>query len=123
MNRLVSFLSSSALAMLFCMGCGRLPGKPSPADIPLEPSQVRDFATLFSQNCAGCHGTEGQGDGALACGGAIKAGQRAVKTRTLRGQSWTAPILRCRSGAEAAQNRRSPTIQGRLRVVKKTTSS
>src|SRR5262249_17979161 len=28
--------------------------------------QVRDFAVLYSQNCAGCHGKDGQGNGAFA---------------------------------------------------------
>src|SRR3974390_1856907 len=54
------------LATLACAGCGRLPGKPTQADIPLKPKQVRDFAMLYSENCAGCHGSEGKGNCALA---------------------------------------------------------
>jgi mono/diheme cytochrome c family protein len=39
-------------------GCD-LPGKPSEADRPLRPAQVIDFATLYGENCAGCHGANG----------------------------------------------------------------
>jgi cytochrome c oxidase cbb3-type subunit III len=59
-------LACCALAMLACAGCGRLPGKPTPAEVPLTPRQVRDFALLYSENCAGCHGRDGKGNGALA---------------------------------------------------------
>jgi len=36
------------------------------ADIELKPQEVRDFATLYRQNCSGCHGQDGKGNGALA---------------------------------------------------------
>jgi mono/diheme cytochrome c family protein len=32
----------------------------------MAPSQVSDFATLYSQNCAGCHGAQGRGGPAIA---------------------------------------------------------
>src|SRR4029453_15065462 len=32
------------------------PAAPPGADRPLRPSQVMDFATLYGENCAGCHG-------------------------------------------------------------------
>ena len=48
------------------MGCGPLPGKPTPADVDINPDKVADFAALFQENCAGCHGAEGKGNGALA---------------------------------------------------------
>ena len=53
-------------ASLFLLGCGRLPGKPTPADIPIEPKDQRDFSKLYSLNCAACHGEDGRGNGALA---------------------------------------------------------
>lgn len=39
-------------------GCGHAPGYP-PNPI-LRPSAVTDFATLYGQNCAACHGANGQ---------------------------------------------------------------
>jgi mono/diheme cytochrome c family protein len=55
-----------ATIFLLGFGCDRLPGKPTPADVVLKPGQVHDFATLFHQNCAGCHGLDGKGNAALA---------------------------------------------------------
>ena len=54
----------SAMTLLLCAGC-KPPGKPTAADIELRPEEVRDFATLYQQNCAGCHGQEGKGNPAL----------------------------------------------------------
>jgi len=54
-----------AIALLLCAGC-QPPGKPTAADIELKPEEVRDFAVLYQQNCAGCHGQDGKGNTALA---------------------------------------------------------
>jgi mono/diheme cytochrome c family protein len=62
----LSTLACCALATLAGAGCGRLPGKPTPADVALTPRQVKDFALLYSENCSGCHGPEGKGNCALA---------------------------------------------------------
>ena len=66
MNLRLTYLACCIMALLSCLGCGRLPGKPTAADVELEPRQVRDFAALFRQNCSGCHGEDGRGNGALA---------------------------------------------------------
>jgi cytochrome c oxidase cbb3-type subunit III len=39
-------------------GCGHAPGYP-PDPVP-RPTAVTDFASLYSQNCAACHGANGQ---------------------------------------------------------------
>lgn len=39
-------------------GCGHAPGYPPNA--MLRPSEVTDFATLYKENCAACHGVNGQ---------------------------------------------------------------
>src|SRR6185369_8021657 len=66
MNLRVSLLACCLIGLLCCLGCGRLPGKPTAADVELEPREIRDFAALFRQNCSGCHGADGGGSGALA---------------------------------------------------------
>jgi len=66
MNLRFTFLGCCLTGLLFCLGCDRLPGKPTAADVELEPRQVRDFAVLFRQNCSGCHGADGKGNGTLA---------------------------------------------------------
>ena len=48
------------LAVVVVLGCDRLPGRPSPDDRPILPSQVRAFSELYGQNCAGCHGADGR---------------------------------------------------------------
>src|SRR5215470_7800517 len=65
MSSLVSLLPVCLIGLALCGGC-RPPGKPTEADIELKPEQVRDFALLFKQNCAGCHGQQGKGNTALA---------------------------------------------------------
>src|SRR5262249_13170442 len=63
-RRGLKLLGISLVALLFGAGC-RPPGKPTEADIELKPDEVRDFAVLYKQNCAGCHGEEGRGNTAL----------------------------------------------------------
>ena len=60
-----SSLAICLAALAFCGGC-HPPGKPTDADIELKPAEVRDFATIYQLNCAGCHGQDGKGSGALA---------------------------------------------------------
>lgn len=50
----------------FTAACDRLPGRPRRAERPLRPSEVMDFATLYGENCAGCHGTVGRPGAAVA---------------------------------------------------------
>ena len=53
-------IAAMAVAMLALVGCDAMPGRPRPADRPTLPSQVMDFAELYGQACAGCHGTDGR---------------------------------------------------------------
>ncbi len=50
------------LALLVLLsGCDApLPGKPDPANKFVAPTKIADFATLYSRNCAGCHGKDGK---------------------------------------------------------------
>jgi len=65
MNSRFLSLAVSVAALSFCVGC-QPPGKPTAADIELKPDEVHDFAVLYGQNCAGCHGQDGKGNSALA---------------------------------------------------------
>jgi len=64
MNVRLSSLAICVAAVSLFIGCRPL-GKPTSADIELKPEEVRDFAMLYQQNCAGCHGQEGKGNTAL----------------------------------------------------------
>lgn len=59
-----SALAACALA-LAATGCTHLPGAPKPGIKVPNPDSVMDFATLYGQNCAGCHGEHGQNGAAL----------------------------------------------------------
>lgn len=39
--------------------CDSLPGRPSPEDRPVVPTEVKDFARLYADTCSGCHGADG----------------------------------------------------------------
>jgi cytochrome c oxidase cbb3-type subunit III len=47
-------------------GCDSLPGRPKPADLPMRPSAITDFSQLYAENCAGCHGADGENGAAIA---------------------------------------------------------
>jgi mono/diheme cytochrome c family protein len=45
--------------VLLLVGCD-FPGRPDLADRPVPADKVVDFAHLYGQNCAGCHGADGK---------------------------------------------------------------
>lgn len=57
---------TAAVAALLLWGCSSPHGQPRRGSETLAPKDVLDFATLFSENCTGCHGREGRGGAALA---------------------------------------------------------
>jgi len=65
MNSLLKSFAIAVAALLLGVSC-RPPGKPTEAEIELKPQEVRDFALLYKENCAGCHGRDGKGNTALA---------------------------------------------------------
>jgi cytochrome c oxidase cbb3-type subunit 3 len=54
------------LAAIFLAGCGAPHGQPRSGSEVLAPNEVLQFAPLFSENCAACHGAEGRGGAAIA---------------------------------------------------------
>ena len=54
----ISMLLAASLAVL-ATGCNA-PGKPREGAVEERPEHVLDFTTLYEQNCAACHGTNGQ---------------------------------------------------------------
>jgi mono/diheme cytochrome c family protein len=65
-NRL-RYLCTLAVLSLLLSGCSSPPpGQPGKGSEDIAPDQVLEFATLYSQNCAGCHGAQGRGGAAIA---------------------------------------------------------
>ncbi len=65
-RRIKSLVASASLAAVVFAGCDSLPGRPTQAHLPLRPTNVADFATLYGENCAGCHGADGKSGAAIA---------------------------------------------------------
>ena len=57
---------SAALAAVLLSACGAAPGQPRAGSMTPAPNEVRDFAVLYADNCAGCHGAHGRGGAAIA---------------------------------------------------------
>jgi cytochrome c oxidase cbb3-type subunit 3 len=60
------YLCASAMLSLVLSGCSSPHGQPQGESEAAAPSEVSEFAILYSQNCAGCHGTQGRGGAAIA---------------------------------------------------------
>ena len=54
---------AGCVLLLAITGCSHLPGAPKPGDEAQSPASITNFAILYGQNCAGCHGDHGR-DGA-----------------------------------------------------------
>jgi cytochrome c oxidase cbb3-type subunit III len=52
--------------MLGLFACGTAHGRPDKDSEVPAPGEINDFKTLYAENCAGCHGTEGRGGAAIA---------------------------------------------------------
>jgi len=63
--RIAAPVLASCLTAL-AAGCGHAPGYP-PSPVA-RPADVTDFATLYGENCAACHGQNGQGGPAIDLG-------------------------------------------------------
>ena len=61
-----SCASATLAIMLLLSACSSSPGRPSKDSEVPAPSEVVDFSTLYAENCAGCHGTDGRGGAAIA---------------------------------------------------------
>jgi cytochrome c oxidase cbb3-type subunit 3/ubiquinol-cytochrome c reductase cytochrome c subunit len=53
-------------ALLALAGCKGAPGRPGPGPEVARPDEVVDFATLYKQNCAACHGENGRDGAAIS---------------------------------------------------------
>ena len=58
--------SALSVVCIALTGCGPAPGHPGPGPEVPRPDQVVDFGTLYKQNCAACHGVNGQNGAAIS---------------------------------------------------------
>jgi cytochrome c oxidase cbb3-type subunit 3 len=57
---------AAVLLSLLLSACSSPHGQPQENSEPVAPSRILEFATLYAENCAGCHGAQGRGGAALA---------------------------------------------------------
>jgi mono/diheme cytochrome c family protein len=55
----------AGLTAFLAAGCSSPHGQPAKNSELLAPKEVREFGTLYAENCAGCHGMEGRGGAAI----------------------------------------------------------
>lgn len=72
--RTKSLVALASMTTILLAGCDSFPGRPTQADLPLRPSAVTDFATLYNENCAACHGTDGKSGASLGLNNPIYLG-------------------------------------------------
>ena len=60
MIRSAMFFSTACVLILMVSGCNNAPGYPKPSAEVLRPRDQLNFNTLYTQNCAACHGADGQ---------------------------------------------------------------
>jgi cytochrome c oxidase cbb3-type subunit III len=56
----------AVLSTTLLSACSSPPGRPSANSEVPSPTDVSDFRTLYTENCAACHGTDGRGGAAIA---------------------------------------------------------
>lgn len=66
MNRFRYPCALVILSLMLLSACSAPQGQPQKDSGAVAPSQISDFATLYAQNCAGCHGEQGGGGAAIA---------------------------------------------------------
>jgi cytochrome c oxidase cbb3-type subunit III len=94
--------TSTALGMLLLSACSSPPGRPHKGSEIPAPNEVSDFRTLYAENCAGCHGTEGRGGAAIALADRVylaivdESAMRKIIANGVRGTSM--PAFAQRSG-------------------------
>jgi cytochrome c oxidase cbb3-type subunit III len=65
-NLVRNLCASATLGLMLFSGCSSPHGQPRQGSESLAPKDVLEFGTLYSENCAGCHGAEGRGGAAIA---------------------------------------------------------
>jgi len=66
MNRIPYLSACAVLSLVLLSACSTPHGQPQKGSETVAPNQVVDFGTLYAQNCAACHGTEGRGGASIA---------------------------------------------------------
>jgi cytochrome c oxidase cbb3-type subunit 3 len=99
-------------------GCAAPPGQPRKDSETPAPDQIMDFAILYSENCAGCHGADGRGGAAIALANPVYlaiADDLAVHKTTSNGVSGTSMPAFAQSAGGMLTDKQIDAITGGIR--------
>jgi mono/diheme cytochrome c family protein len=106
-------------SLLVTSACGlqqKAPGQPAANSQPLPPAKIMDFAFLYRNNCAGCHGQNGGGGAAIGLGDPVYlaiADDTAISRVTADGVPGTAmPAFAQRSGGMLTDGQIAVIVRG-----------
>lgn len=104
------------LATFVVAGCESAPGKPKAEERWVPAAQITDFSQLYSQNCAGCHGTDGRLGSAPALNDPLYlavANADALREVTAKGVAGTAmPAFAEQSGGSLTDKQIDAVVEG-----------
>ena len=116
MNRRLLFL---ALGAALFSACGKPHGQPERNAEELAPNQVLEFTTLYSENCAACHGESGRGGAAIALADPVYlavADDRTIRNVIANGVRGTAMPAFAESAGGLLTNKQIDVITQQIRV-------
>ena len=116
MNRVSSLLALGAVLFSAC----RTPhGQPHASAEGLAPNEVLEFATLYSANCAACHGENGRGGAAIALADPVYialADDRVIRKAIANGVGGTAMPAFAESAGGMLTNKQMDVIVEQIRA-------
>jgi cytochrome c oxidase cbb3-type subunit 3 len=110
-------LTIAVAAMLAGTGCGNREAGPVESMV-IRPDRILDFATLYSDNCGGCHGPNGQGGVAMALGNPVYlaiASDSVIRNAAAQGVAGTTMPAFAQSAGGALTDQQIDSIVGGIR--------
>jgi len=104
-------------AMLAATACGNRAAAPIES-VVIRPDRILDFATLYSDNCGGCHGPDGQRGAALSLANPVYlaiASDAVIRNATAQGVAGTAMPAFAQSAGGMLTNQQIDSIVGGIR--------
>lgn len=119
MNRWTVVLAGSILGTAACGIQGSAPGRPPADSQVIPPNNILDFSSLYAENCAGCHGSDGKGGAAIALGDPVYlaiADDAAIRAVTASGVANTAMPAFAHSSGGSLTDQQIGVIVGGIRA-------
>ena len=112
MKHLALLLAGLAFGTIACTP----PGRPSSSSRVIPPGKITDFAVLYGENCAGCHGKDGRRGAAIGLGDPLYlaiADDATIRRVTAEGVTGTSmPAFAQRSGGLLSNEQIDAIVKG-----------